>query len=183
MIRITRKIIIGFILVFILVSSPLLIVEATELPKWSIGDSYVYSDVNFKFEYPKILTIQGAIKNVKLVVVDVDEVASEYTLNITGNIDISQSIFTISAGKYSGNIMGVAHINISTLAIKDFVFLCSGKFSLFRTNINVSIPFVYMPIVLRRILQNINLSHWQQQVSFFYFNKEIISPPGGLSSL
>ncbi|MCX6667348.1 MAG: PKD domain-containing protein [Euryarchaeota archaeon] len=114
--------------------------DVAELPEWSIGNFWVY-DMNFNFKYSNTFTIQGAIKNMKLVVVDIDEVANEYTLNITGKIDASLNIFIIPAGKYNADVTGLAHINISTLAIKDFVFLCSGTFSLFQTNVNVSMTF------------------------------------------
>jgi len=114
--------------------------DVAELPIWSIDNFWVY-DMNFDFKYSNVFTIKGAIKNMKLVVVDIGESADLYTLNITGKIDAALNIFIIPAGSYNADLVGTAHINISTLAITDFQFFSSGDFSLFATNVNISMTF------------------------------------------
>jgi len=114
--------------------------DVAELPEWSLDNFWVY-DMNFDFKYSSIFTIKGAIKNMKLVVVDINETADQYTLNITGKIDASLNIFIIPAGTYNADLVGVAHINISTLAITDFHFFSSGEFSLFATTVDISMTF------------------------------------------
>jgi hypothetical protein len=114
--------------------------DEAELPDWSIDNFWVY-DMNFDFKYSNTFTIKGVIKNMKLVVVDINESADLYTLNITGKIDASLNIFIIPAGNYNADLVGVAHITISTLAITDFHFFSSGEFSLFATTVHISMTF------------------------------------------
>jgi len=115
-------------------------IDEAELPEWSIDNFWVY-DMNFDFKYSNIFTIKGVIKNMKLVVVDIDESTDLYTLNITGKIDASLNIFIIPAGSYNADLVGVAHINISTLAITDFYFFSSGEYAFFATTVNISMTF------------------------------------------
>jgi len=114
--------------------------DEAELPEWAIDNFWVY-DMNFNFKYSNIFTIKGVIKNMKMVVVEINESADQYTLNITGKIDASLNIFIIPAGSYIADLAGVAHIDISTLAIRDFQFFSSGEFSLFATTVNISMTF------------------------------------------
>jgi len=99
-----------------------------ELPQWSIGNQWIY-DFNFNFDY-SVISISGAIKNMKLRVSDINYQKNEYTVDITGSLDASLSIAGIlPGGSFTGSVEGYAHFYISTLSIKDFYFESDGWYT------------------------------------------------------
>ncbi|MBN2065551.1 MAG: PKD domain-containing protein [Candidatus Thermoplasmatota archaeon] len=115
--------------------------DVAELPAWSIGNFWIY-DMNFDFTYSGIFSIEGSIDDLKMVVVEINETTDDYVLNITGNIDASLKIFDIfPAGSFVGRVTGLAHIDVSTLAIKDFQFYSVGTYLLMHTTVDIGMTF------------------------------------------
>ncbi len=115
--------------------------DVAELPTWTIGNFWIY-DMNFDFAYSGIFSIEGVIEDLKMVVIDINQTTDEYLLNITGNIDASLKIFDIfPAGSFAGDVTGLAHIDASTLAIKDFQFYSVGEYLLMHTTVDVGMTF------------------------------------------
>ncbi len=116
-------------------------IDVAELPEWSIENFWVY-DMIFDFTDPGTFNIEGIIRDLKLVVVDINETSDKYTLNITGKIDAVLTIFDIiPAGRYNADISGTTHIKKSTLAIEDFQFFGSGEYTIFHTDITIYMDF------------------------------------------
>lgn len=115
--------------------------DDTYLPEWSIGNKWIYN-FYFNFDYSPI-TINGAIKNMELVVSNIDNQKNEYTVDITGNLDASLKIAgVIPGGKFTGDVTGYAHYEICTLAIKDFYFETDGKYSGIKADSTIEGNFV-----------------------------------------
>ena len=102
--------------------------DVAELPEWSLDDYWLY-DMNFDFTLVGSFSIVGAIKDMELIVSDVDEIDDEYTVSINGILDATLELFGSSGGSIKGFITGEAHFVKSTLAIKDFEFDADGKFN------------------------------------------------------
>jgi hypothetical protein len=115
------------------------LVDPVDVPEWSIGDFWIY-DMHFYFTLAGVFGVNGndpndpekGITNMRVEVVGIDETNDEYTLEITGGKLIAQlEIFGVGLfGSYTADVEGVAHIEISTLAIKDFEFTSKGKYKL-----------------------------------------------------
>lgn len=115
--------------------------DGAELPVWSIENFWVY-DMIFNFTDPGTFNIKGMIRDLKIVVVDINDTSDKYTLNITGKIDASLRIFDVfPAGSFSADIAGTTHIKKSTLAIEDFQFFASGEFTILHTDITINMNF------------------------------------------
>jgi len=131
------------------------LVDPVELPEWSIGDFWIY-DMHFYFTLAGVFGVNGmepddpekGITNMKVEVVEVNEDDDEYTLEITGGKLIAQlEIFGVGLfGSYTADVEGVAHIEISTLAIKDFEFSTTGIYKLLvERQTDVTFNMVFTP--------------------------------------
>jgi len=114
--------------------------DPSSVPEWSVGNYWVY-DFNFDFTY-SVVDIHGIIKDMKLEVEKIDENNDEYTMKITGNLNAELTLLgIIPGGSYTGYVTGIAHIQKSTLAIKDFTFDCSGSYGVVHTVASVIMTF------------------------------------------
>ena len=123
--------------------------DVAELPEWSIGNLWIY-DMHFDFTLSGIFSLNGmgenkGIKDMRVEVVAINENTGEYTLDISGGyLHVDLEIFGIGFGTYTGDVEGEAHIDISTLAIKDFEFSASGYYKLLierKTDVTISMTF------------------------------------------
>jgi len=111
--------------------------DTAELPIWSIGDFWIY-DMRFDFVLSGVVGIDGldpddpskGITNMRVEVVDINTNKDEYTLDINGDIFCQLEIFGIGFGSYNADLEGIAHIEISTLAVKDFEFFATGIYQI-----------------------------------------------------
>lgn len=125
--------------------------DEAELPEWKVGNFWIY-DMHFDFLLSGVFGVDGmdpndpdkGITNMMVEVVDINENTDEYTLDIKGDLVAELEIFGIGFGTYIAEVEGVAHIEISTLAIKDFEFSASGEYKLLlsrKTDVNVVMAF------------------------------------------
>jgi len=122
--------------------------DIAELPEWSVGNFWIY-DMHFDFVLSGIFGINGmdpdkGITNMKVEVIDINENTNEYTLDIKGDLLAQLEIFGIGLGTYDADVEGTAHIDISTLAIKDFEFSASGEYTLLvarQTDVTLGMTF------------------------------------------
>jgi len=117
-----------------------LLEDIAELPNWEIGYYWIY-DMHFDFTLSGVVGIDGldpndpdkGIINMKVEVITADKNNDEYTLEIAGDLKVGLEIFGLGLGEYNADLTGAAHIEMSTLAIKDFQFSASGEFKLVMT--------------------------------------------------
>jgi len=132
-------------------SSSFIISDETDLPIWNIGNFWVY-DMHFDFLLSGVVELDGldqndpnkGITDMKVEVIEVDENNDEYTLDISGNLKAELKLFGIGLGEYTADLEGTAHMEISTLAIKDFEFFASGQYHLLTsrdTDVLISMDF------------------------------------------
>ena len=111
-----------------------------DLPIWGVGNYWIY-DFNFDFSY-SALDIDGSINNMKLLVESIDETNDEYLLKITGDISAYLSILDIiPGGSYTGDVNGYAHVDRSTLALKNVYFESQGQYTVIETLTEFSMTF------------------------------------------
>lgn len=124
--------------------------DMAELPEWSLGSFWIY-DMHFDFVLSEVFGINGmdpdkGITNMRVEVVDINENTDEYTLDINGDLLAQLEIFGIGFGTYEADVEGVAHIEMSTLAIKDFEFSASGEYKLLITRqTDVTLGMTFTP--------------------------------------
>jgi len=122
-----------------------------ELPVWSIGDYWIY-DMHFDFALSGVVGIDGldpndpdkGLTNMKVEVTEIDEVNEEYVLNIQSDLEAELELFGIGIGTYIADVEGVAHIDIPSLAIKDFDISSLGEYQLLvsrTTTVDIKITF------------------------------------------
>ncbi len=122
-----------------------------ELPVWEIGDYWIY-DMHFDFALSGIVGIDGmdpsnpdkGITNMKVEVADINENDEEYIIDINGDLVVELELFGIGLGTYTADLKGSAHIDISTLAIKDFEFNALGEYQLLvsrTTSVDITMTF------------------------------------------
>ena len=125
--------------------------DVAELPEWELGNFWVY-DMHFDFVLSGVFGVDGmdpndpnkGITNMRVEVVEVDENNDEYTLEINGDLLAQLEVLGIGFGTYTADLEGEAHIEISTLAIKDFTFSTSGEYQLIitrQTDVDVTMTF------------------------------------------
>lgn len=122
--------------------------DIAELPEWSVGNFWIY-DMHFDFVLSGVFGVNGmdpdkGITNMKVEVIDINENTNEYTLDIDGDLLAQLEIFGIGLGTYDADVEGTAHIDMSTLAIKDFEFSASGEYKLLvarQTDVTLGMTF------------------------------------------
>ena len=124
--------------------------DMAELPEWSLGDFWIY-DMHFDFTLNDGFYINGkdpekGIKNMRVEIVEINEDDNEYLLDIKGYLLAQLEVFGVGFGTYTADVEGTAHVDISTLSIKDFEFFASGEYKLVQSRrTEVTITMVFTP--------------------------------------